>query len=450
MKNIMTLIAVLLLATSSFAAEITETDVKAFLVSWLTAQNTGSYSNYASMYAAKFQGVKRSGDHTSRFNHDTWLKDRKRMFKNKMNVTAANIRIQTMEASVIVQFEQNWESNGYKDKGDKQLYLVLEKNRLKIAREEMLASKVLAGKRMVLDSTNFPFAFAMAEGIVMENVDINPNIIKGKPRLSSREPFYTATASINTHLLPKNIQSLIGMPAKLYSANGVCESKINGFKYVVKDIPSAANKQRWIEKKTPDSQIVENILSEGNHHLVATTEKCTGDFAKQASLPESPIAVGQKVDKDLEIKVWSAFKALPLYKKTIKPYEKDIDVSSIRKFILTLNGKTSTWVSILVVAGNPYCGEEGGETLGALWEVVKSAHGYDLKEIRYLDDQIFDYVTDIDNDGIPDFHYKETVTGNDSKYFGLVRGNKSNKMGLHFEEAIDLRFEEAALNDTPC
>lgn len=142
MKNIMTLIAILLLTTSSFAAEITETDVKAFLVSWLTAQNTGSYSNYAAMYSDSFTGIRRTGSNTYNFNRDSWLKDRKKMFKKKMVVTAINPVIQRSETTATVKFEQTWASGAYRDKGDKLLYLVAENGKLKIMREEMLFSKI--------------------------------------------------------------------------------------------------------------------------------------------------------------------------------------------------------------------------------------------------------------------------------------------------------------------
>ena len=441
---------ILILAIPTFAANISESDVKSFLSNWLAAQNAGSFTNYSVMYAQEFSGIKRSGKQTTSFNRNAWLEDRKRMFKSKMKVSASNVQINALGSTATVKIEQTWESQGYKDKGEKQLYLVLEKNGLKIKREEMIASKVLAGKGMVLDSSNFPFAFAIREGVVIENVDIKPEYINSKPQLSSRDPYFVAISGVNTQFLPTNIKSLIGMPVKIYSAKGMCESKIDGFKYVVKDIPSAATIQRWKEETTPVSTIIKTVLSEGYRHLVATTGKCVGDFAKDARLKDSPIGVGQKVDKEMENKVWKAFKALPLYEKTIKPYEDSIDIKNIVKFKLILYGKTYTWVSILVVAGNPYCGEEGGETLGVLWEVVRSGRGYDLKEVTYLDDQVFDYVTDIDNDGKPDFHYKEIVSGNDPRYFGFVVGNKPKELGLHFEEATDLRFEEAALNDTPC
>lgn len=142
MKTIITLITILFLATSSFAAEIREADVKAFLDSWLSVQNTGSYSNYAAMYADTFAGIRRTGSSTHNLNRDAWLKDRKKMFKKKMVVEANNPEIKLAGTTATVKFEQIWASDTYKDKGDKLLDLTFENGKLKIIREEMLFSKV--------------------------------------------------------------------------------------------------------------------------------------------------------------------------------------------------------------------------------------------------------------------------------------------------------------------
>jgi hypothetical protein len=143
MRSFMTLIAILVFATSSFAGEISKSQVRAFLYEWLDAQNTGSYSNYAAMYSNSFIGIRRSGSSTTNLNHDAWLKDRKNMFNKKMVVEAKNPEIKLSGTTASVKFEQIWESGTYKDKGDKLLNLALESGKLKITREEMLFSKVV-------------------------------------------------------------------------------------------------------------------------------------------------------------------------------------------------------------------------------------------------------------------------------------------------------------------
>lgn len=144
MKCLMILTTILFLATSSFAAEISETEVRTFLDGWLAAQNSSSYANYATMYADSFTGIRRSGSNTHNLNREAWLKDRKKMFKKKMVVEAANPEVQLAGTTASVKFEQTWASGTYKDKGDKLLNLTLESGKLKITREEMLFSKPLS------------------------------------------------------------------------------------------------------------------------------------------------------------------------------------------------------------------------------------------------------------------------------------------------------------------
>lgn len=144
MKSIMTIIFILFLATSAFAAEITEKEVIIFFGDWLKAQNTASYSKYAAMYSNNFAGIRRSGSITQKFDRNTWLTDRKRMFKKKMIVSEGVPKITLSGNTASIKFEQTWESSAYKDKGVKLLNLVLENGKLKIAREELLSSTVIS------------------------------------------------------------------------------------------------------------------------------------------------------------------------------------------------------------------------------------------------------------------------------------------------------------------
>lgn len=114
MKSLMIPAFLLFFMTPSFAAEISEAEVKAFLETWLSAQNTGSFTDYTAMYAGTFFGVKRSGERTLRFNREKWLQDRKRMFRNKMTVAANNVQIATSSFSATIRFEQTYiDSDGF-------------------------------------------------------------------------------------------------------------------------------------------------------------------------------------------------------------------------------------------------------------------------------------------------------------------------------------------------
>jgi len=436
MKTLTIILFVVLSVKSAFGSEISEAEVRTFFDTWLKAQNTGSFSNYAGMYAAKFHGIKRSGSRTYGYDHGSWLDDRKRMFSNKMTVTASNIKVQISDETATIQFEQTWESNTYKDKGNKYLYLIRDKVSLKIAREEMLASKIAAENYVFLSPANFKFAFSIKEGIVVKEISANSDLVKGKPFLTTKEPHHVSTASVNTDLLPNELKSLLGMKVRLYSSKGSCESAINGFKIVSKDVPHFGYVQRWKDEKTPNEKIARSIFSEGKVHLVATTVNCSGDFATDAKLPHVPISRNQTATGTLRNKIVAAFRALPLYKEEIKPFENEIESTNVRKFSLPFNGKNSTWVSMFIIAGEPFCGRDGG-MLGSLWEVVETAKSQKLKWVKYLDEDP-DYATDTNNDGIPEFHYiGEYLTG-----FGFIDGKRHN--------GVNRFFEESTFHDCPC
>src|SRR5439155_671736 len=63
-----------------------------------------------------------------------------RMFAKPMKVAASDIKIAATPASARVTFVQEWESGGYHDRGPKQLVIVREEGKARIAREEMLGS----------------------------------------------------------------------------------------------------------------------------------------------------------------------------------------------------------------------------------------------------------------------------------------------------------------------
>lgn len=142
MKTLITLMLFLILATSSHAAEITEAEVVSFIQNWFGAQNTASFSDYADMYSKKFVGIRRSGATTKKLDYDAWLKERKRMFRQKMLVSGGVLKIKVSGATASVRFEQTWESSFYKDKGVKVLHLIIESEKLKIISEEMLFSEI--------------------------------------------------------------------------------------------------------------------------------------------------------------------------------------------------------------------------------------------------------------------------------------------------------------------
>lgn len=154
MKIIITFIVTIFFSTSSFAGELSEQEVLNFLKEWLAAQNSGSYSSYAAMYAKDFTGIKRAGASTSKLDRDAWLKDRKKMFNKKMVVEAIKPEIKIIDEKATIKFEQKWESGTYKDTGDKLIELIFENSMLKVYREEMINSRKLNSINSTINFNN--------------------------------------------------------------------------------------------------------------------------------------------------------------------------------------------------------------------------------------------------------------------------------------------------------
>lgn len=144
MKTLLILIFIFIATTSSFATEITEEAVSSFVAEWFQAQNMGTYKKYAAMYSAHFIGIRRSGTKVQTFDHNSWLKDRKRLFSKPMIVPGGFLKIRLSGKTALVKFKQTWTSSTYRDEGDKLLHLAIENGELKIIHEEMLFSKVLS------------------------------------------------------------------------------------------------------------------------------------------------------------------------------------------------------------------------------------------------------------------------------------------------------------------
>ena len=112
------------------------------LDAWLEAQNKGDFNAYAGMYAARFEGIKRAGDKKNEFDTGGWLDDRKGMFKRAMKVSAEDVSFSPHGDGIRIRFLQRWSSGKYKDRGEKEMDIVLEGDVWRIAREEMLYSIV--------------------------------------------------------------------------------------------------------------------------------------------------------------------------------------------------------------------------------------------------------------------------------------------------------------------
>ncbi|MCA9676297.1 MAG: molybdate ABC transporter substrate-binding protein [Myxococcales bacterium] len=120
-------------------------EVDAVVEAWLAAQNAGDFDAYQALYDDRFGGIKRVGARTWKFDRTGWFKDRGRMFKAPMTVTAEDVEVHVSGPTAVVRLTQTFAQGKFKDTGTKQLVIARAAGGLRIAREEMLASTVLDG-----------------------------------------------------------------------------------------------------------------------------------------------------------------------------------------------------------------------------------------------------------------------------------------------------------------
>jgi hypothetical protein len=137
-----------------------EAAVRALIGRWLDAQNNRDFAAYSALYTPSFHGIRRSFGRTVVLDHQGWLRDRGRMFKKPMKVTATDIQIaRTAPASGLLRatFVQEFSSGNYADRGHKQIDVAGIGGALVIAREELLESERLpaasAAGKAPIDST---------------------------------------------------------------------------------------------------------------------------------------------------------------------------------------------------------------------------------------------------------------------------------------------------------
>jgi ketosteroid isomerase-like protein len=127
-----------------------ESEVQALVERWRTAQNDGDFDAYAALYGDGFEGVKRAGEAEQRFDRAGWLDDRKRMFARPMHVAVGELRVQSGGQGARAEFVQTWSSGGFGDRGRKRMDIELRGDGLRIAREEMLDSRIVVTETQCL------------------------------------------------------------------------------------------------------------------------------------------------------------------------------------------------------------------------------------------------------------------------------------------------------------
>ena len=414
-------------------------EVQAVVDAWLQAQNQGDFDAYSALYASRFYGVKRSGPRTYRFTRDDWLQDRQRMFRKQMLVQADEVEITSASKTAEVRFVQSWASGSYKDVGPKQLVLVREGAQLRLAREEMLGSKIIgeAGEAAGPgDLGQFLFVEDM-EGALWAMLDPEADEAwgLGQPRLMSREPSVVRKTA-DPGQLPVEATSMKGRVVVLYGDFGpVCKATVGELAVVSRFWPHFGMAQEWSGEFTGqvmgDQDIAEEIWGMGPKQLwgrlgVVGRGDCDGArWARDATLPEVRMfSPNPQVASSVRPTVEAAFRKLRGYREIQQEFEETVEDHASRRWdqydgpgevdvvAFTDDGAGRTLVAAQAQAGVG-CGMFWGQ-FWAVWELQSTPSGHLLTLLtdeRVPGDVLFqpDAVFDLEADGKPELMNPTTL-----------------------------------------
>ena len=231
---------------------LTEVSVRGLVDTWLKAQNEGDFAAYTAVYANTFEGIKRAGKRTYRFNRAGWLKDRGRMFRKPMAVAVEDVRAGVVGSAARVRLIQTWQSGAFKDRGPKVLVVVATPQGPRIAREEMLAST-----KQAPDSSHVRpdgFAFAWVEGRPYVVLGPAPEGIEGVPELVANRDITSVLVEI-----PQNPYAAVrGRSVALYAGeHKACSGRVTRVMALAAIIPHFGTRARWVGEEGPPTSRAE-------------------------------------------------------------------------------------------------------------------------------------------------------------------------------------------------
>jgi hypothetical protein len=353
-------------------------DVKTLLDAWLKAQNDGDFNAYEKLYAQRFTGIRRSGPRTVEMDRAGWMKDRGRMFRKKMTVTAADVKVKAARQMAQVVFTQTWESGTYKDTGPKQLVIIREGAAPRISQEELLRSDLDKSRAPVRlkDSEVEPFVWVVEGGVVLRE-DPDETWTRGATELELGSPTVTRR-KVDKKALPPEIAGWQGKKVRAFDDKGrqVCESAVNGFRVVGRVYEHFGVHQEWNEKSKKEA---------ADEAWGMTAKLLVGDldpgcakamWARPAGLePVEPVAFAD-ADATVADQATKAFRKLAAYKTIQKEWLASEDGSKkkgnwgepkVLTVKTTLGGKPIVLVSAHASEWESCSGFSG--QLWALWEL---------------------------------------------------------------------------------
>ncbi|HUQ06270.1 MAG TPA: hypothetical protein VM261_27385 [Kofleriaceae bacterium] len=407
---------------------VDEAGAKKLVDAWLAAQNGGDFTAYEALYAAKMEGIKRVGARTWRFDRAGWLTDRKRMFKNPMNVQAKDIVVRGSSIAATVDLVQTFSQGKFKDEGPKHLVLIKGPSGFQIAREEMLRSD-LGGAAAAGNASAYVVMEIDKKPYVVITADAQPDW--GDGVLAGPIDDFHKLAMMKAPRAP-NAATWTTRAMKVFDAAGKsCDATVGGLSLVSGGTPHFGEVQVWNGDPdiTADGKVwtpaerAEAVWGMATPYLVGELA-VTGDCKPVVAIdPKTTIVPYGEVVTDAHDhdEAVNTFRNLAAYKAIQKDWADNYSGSGDwvqSPEVTTYTGGGRTFV---VVAGQE--GDGCGEFAGAL-SVVFEHKGGKLTPLPgpdgYLDVSL---LLDSDGDGavevigkVDDYrmmagHYEQTATG---------------------------------------
>ncbi len=437
MRYLLGVLCVLALGGPAVAAPNDEAAARATLEAWLKAQNDGDFPAYSALYAQKFNGVKRAGARTSRFQRADWLVDRGKMFKGRFTVAADKVKVLPQPNGAVVSFEQTWASKRFKDVGPKQLVLVREGDALRIAREEMLASTIVGGEHGGPPASDrLSMAMVLDHPYVVLGTDAGDDLVEG--------PVH----DLGVHRTRRAVRAggpgsaWIGRAVELYGSGGkVCAGKVVDLQVVSRVTPHFGAVQTWQEDGLTPQQQAEaawEMASEGRllvGRVDAGADACAGARWARAADAPAPTALQAlaTVPAWLTAAALKQTRALPGYQAITKGWRSEVADAKGGSWDL-YGGATPTVQAFARADGTPAvvlvtmrAGHGCGDFYGSFWAAY-TVDGQALTrisdpdapaELGMVSDDAFVAVVDADGDGRWELVGKESLHRQDAK--GVLR-----------------------------
>lgn len=295
-------------------AALTRSAVEELLQDWLAAQNSRSFESYTETYAQRFTGIKRIGSKMSRMDRENWLRDRQQMFPRIVRVEAKNPEISLLPRTASLRFEQYWTSANYEDRGTKQMTIVLEDGAPRIAREELLDSRIIGSAPASQSLVRIVHHFRGKDYLI-----IGDGATIETPELYDGSGTYVAFGAVDPGKVP-GIADWQGRALRVFSASGKqCTASGGKIMGIAHALPHFSESGRWENEKVPTSARAQIIAEMSVPQYALEIESVAGDCSAlvlgQAATQPPPEVAAETADETAKRLALAAFRRLPEYRR---------------------------------------------------------------------------------------------------------------------------------------